>query len=86
MPQSERSAIIKEFLKWMQARCRNNNGPTIQECVRFITLEVTEMGATTKRAKGYVESCARAGLIHTKGIRFVISKDGENWLKRKSLI
>lgn len=85
MPQSERSLIIKEFLKWLEAKSKGN-GATIQECVNFITIEVTEMGATTRKAKDYVEACHKAGLISPHGLKFKLTLEGKNWLNRKSLI
>ena len=82
MPQSERSKIIKELLRWLKAKTKGG-GATRLECVRWIQLEVTEMGATPQRAMKYVKSCQNAGLITTHGLKFRLTKDGENWLKRK---
>ena len=85
MPQSERSSIIIQFLRWLQGRCKAKNYPNIQECVKHIEIEITSMGATRKRAISYVKSCESAGLIHRYGLKFKISKDGENWLQKKIL-
>ena len=82
MPQSERSQIIKEFLRWLKAKTKHG-GASYQECIRHIQVEITEMGAEEKRCKKYLKDCERAGLIYTSGLRFKISELGENWLQRK---
>jgi len=87
MPQSERSQIIIEFLKWLAAKSRSkkHEGATIQECVQHIEVEITSMGATTKRALSYVKSCQKAGLLYTHGLKFRVSEVGKNWLEKKIL-
>lgn len=84
MPQSERSQIIKEILKWLEAKSKRK-GATMQEIIDHTQLEISEMGATTKTIKGYVRSLSRNGLIQNKGLRFTITPKGENWLQRKFL-
>ena len=84
MPQSERSQIIKEFLKWIEAKSQKS-GASLQECVYHIELEITDMGATKKKSADYVSSCVRAGLIDIHGLKFKITPEGKNWLQRKSL-
>jgi hypothetical protein len=58
-------------------------GATIAECIHHIEVEITDMGATKKRARAYIKSCDEAGLIYTHGLKFKVSKDGQNWLERK---
>jgi len=82
VPQSERSLIIKEFLRWIEAKTKQG-GASYQECIRHIQLEITEMGAEEKRCKKYVQDCDKAGLINTKGLKFNITDKGVNWLQRK---
>lgn len=84
MPQSERSQIIKEMLKWLQAKSKKN-GATLKEIIDHTQLEISEMGATSRTIKGYVRSLTRNGLIQTKGVRFIITSKGQNWLERKFL-
>jgi len=84
MPQSERSQIIKAFLVWLEAKSKGS-GATIQQCINYIIIEVTEMGSTQKRAKSYIESCHRAKLLYTDGMKFKITEEGKNWLQRKKL-
>jgi len=82
MPQSERSQIIKEFLRWIEAKTKQD-GALFQECLRHIQLEITEMGAEEKRCKKYIQDSERMGLIRRKGLRFIITEEGIKWLQRK---
>jgi hypothetical protein len=83
MPQSERSQIIIEFLRWLNAKGKKDRGATLKEAVHHIEVEITNMGATTKRSISYIKACERAGLIYTHGIKFRVTEDGKNWLKKK---
>jgi len=47
MPQSERSQIIKDFLKWLEAKTKQG-GATLQQCTKHIQVEITDMGAEEK--------------------------------------
>jgi len=82
IPQSERSQIIKAFLKWIEAKTKKG-GASLRECIKHIQVEITEMGAEEKRCKKYVKDCQKAGLIYTDGMKFKISDTGKNWLQRK---
>ena len=82
MPQSERSQIIKAFLKWIEAKTKKG-GALLSECIKHIQVEITEMGAEEKRCKKYVKDCQKAGLICTDGMKFKITDAGKNWLQRK---
>jgi Predicted transcriptional regulator len=84
MPQSERSAIIKEFLKWIEAKSKGS-GATLQDAISHLELEITDMGATKRRCSEYVNACVRSGLISIHGLKFKITDEGKNWLQRKSL-
>ena len=82
MPQSERSQIIKAFLKWVEAKTKKD-GASLRECIKHIQVEITEMGAEEKRCKKYVIDCQKAGLIYADGMKFRITDTGKNWLQRK---
>ena len=82
MPQSERSQIIKEFLRWLEAKTKRG-GATYRDCVRHIQVEITDMGAEEKRCQKYIKSLERANLIFADGIKFKITDAGKNWLQRK---
>jgi len=84
MPQSERSTIIKEFLKWLEAKSKGS-GANLQECISHLELEITQMGATKRKCADYIEACKRADLISIHGLKFKITPEGKNWLQRKSL-
>jgi len=82
MPQSERSEIIKQFLKWLEAKTKQN-GASRPECIRHIQIEITDMGAEEKRCEKYLKDCERAGLICVDGLKFKLTDAGKNWLQRK---
>lgn len=84
MPQSERSEIIKESLRWLQAKSKQG-GALLLEFVSHIEAEVTVMGATRKRCLEYIKAMERAGLIRREGrrARIKITEEGKNWLQRK---
>jgi len=82
LPQSERSNTIKEFLKWLEAKTKQN-GATLQECLKHLQIEITEMGAQDRTCRDYLKDCERAGLIQIDRLKFTISETGKNWLRRK---
>jgi predicted transcriptional regulator len=82
LPQSERSNTIKEFLKWLEAKTKQN-GATLQECLKHLQIEITEMGAQDRTCREYLKDCERAGLIQVNGMRFNITENGRLWLARK---
>jgi len=82
MPQSERSQIIKAFLRWIEAKTKKG-GASLGECIKHIQVEITEMGAEEKRCKKYVKDCQKAGLVYADGMKFKITDTGKNWLQRK---
>jgi len=84
MPQSERSEIIKQFLKWLNAKTVSaSEGATLQECFRQIQTEITDMGAQEHTCKSYLKDCERADLICIDGLKFKCTQTGKNWLRRK---
>jgi hypothetical protein len=82
MPQSERSDIIKQFLKWLNAKSKTG-GATWQECLRQIQIEITDMGAHERTCRSYLTDLERAKLIYIDGLKFRVSETGKNWLQRK---
>ena len=82
MPQSERSKIMKEFLRWLEAKSKHG-GASYRDCVRHIQVEITDMGAEEKRCQKYIKSLQDAGLIHTDRLKYKITDSGKNWLQRK---
>lgn len=84
MPQSERSAIIKDFLKWLEAKSKKG-GASLSEGSKHIQIDITEMGATQKRAVSYFKDCVRMGLVSldAKTMKFKITEKGKAWLKTK---
>jgi len=82
MPQSERSRIIIEFLRWLAAKSVKK-GATLTECVKVIQTDISKMGASKKTCAGYIEACAENGLISTEAFHFKITQKGKDWLKTK---
>ncbi len=82
LPQSERSQIIKVFLRWIEAKTKKG-GASLRECIKHIQVEITEMGAEEKRCKKYVNDCQKADLIYIDGLKIKITDTGKNWLQRK---
>lgn len=82
MPQSERSTIIKEFLKWLDAKTKTG-GATLGECFRHIQIEITDMGAREQTCRSYLKDLQKAGLIEILGMKFKVTETGKNWLKKK---
>lgn len=82
MPQSERSYIIKELLKWLEAKTKTRGASRI-EIIKHLQLEITEFGCTRKRAEEYLKSCMDLGFISLspKGPRFIVTDACKNWLR-----
>jgi len=85
LPQSERSQNLKELLAWIKAKSMRK-GATTQQILERITIEITDLGATTRTARSYLVTLERAGLIYTQGLRWKITDKGKNWLERKYLL
>jgi len=79
----ERSAAMKELMKWLHAKTKRDGGATRGEIVRHVVVEVAEMGATERTIIGYVDTLVRMGLVSVRGNKYLLSNAGENWLKKK---
>ena len=66
----------------MEAKTKQG-GATLQQCVRHIQVEITEMGAEEKRCAKYLKDLEKNGLICTDSLKFKITEEGKNWLQRK---
>jgi len=82
LPQSERANIIKDFLKWLEAKTKLG-GASYRECIRHIQVEITDMGAEEKRCNKYIKSLLDTGLVHTDRLKYKLTDSGKNWLQRK---
>lgn len=82
MPQAERAEIIKEFLKWLEAKSKKG-GATRGECIRHIQTELTDMGAEPQRCMKYILACCQVNFIQIDGLKYRLTEDGKNWLQRK---
>lgn len=79
----ERSAAMKELMKWLLAKTKKSHGAYRSEIVRHVVVEVAELGATERTIVGYVDTLVRMGLLSLHGNKYLVSKVGENWLKKK---
>ena len=83
MPQSERSQIIKEMLMWIDAKTKKDGGATLLQIVRYTESEITSLGATQRTVKSYLNTLLRHSLVSLKGLKFVCTQTGKNWLEKK---
>lgn len=83
MPQSERSQIIKEMLMWIAAMSKLEGGVRRGELIRFVQLEITDLGAATRTVEKYLADLLRHKLVAIKGNKFYCTQTGKNWLEKK---
>lgn len=83
MPQSERSANIRELLKWIGEA--KSKGQTVQACMTYTVQEITQFGATEKTAKAYVAALDKAGFITYDHPYWKITPAGKEWLERHQI-
>jgi len=83
VPQSERSQIIKEMLMWIAARTIATGGVARGELIRFVQLEITDLGAATRTVEKYLKDLLRHKLVAIKGSKFYCTQTGKNWLEKK---
>lgn len=74
---------MKNFLGWLYAKTKTSNGGSLVECLRYFMEEVTDLGATERTAHNYITVLGKLGFIALQGSKWVITRTGENWLKRK---
>jgi len=82
MPQSERSNVLKEIMKWLVTQ---KDGATVQALRSYIKWEITEGGATNSTIKKYVEDLKAGSLIEYKHPYWRVTNFGKTWLARHSL-
>ena len=82
VPQSERSGILKEIVKWLASQ---ENGATVQAIRAYTKWEITEGGATDSTIKKYVEDLSRGGIIEYKHPFWKVTEYGRTWSERHSL-
>jgi predicted transcriptional regulator len=82
MPQSERSKILMELLKWLASRDDEATTAAIHAQVRN---EITQLGATAKTIENYIHDLDHAGFIEYKHPFWRIIKSGRDWLDRHSI-
>ena len=83
MPQSERSQIIKEMLMWIAAKTKLDGGVPRAELIRFVQLEITDLGAATKTVEKYLKTLLHHKLVDVKGNKYLCTQTGKNWLEKK---
>ena len=83
MPQSERSQIIKQILRWLEARERSKTSPKILEAKRYIESEICEMGAAPRTVGSYLARLEAHGFIREVHGCLLCTQTGKNWLEKK---
>ena len=82
MPQSERTQIMTELLRWLRAKSKSS-GATTTEIMRHTITEITSLGASERTARAYIETLAKLNFISIYRLKWKITSKGENWLDRK---
>jgi hypothetical protein len=82
MPQSERSNVLKEILRWLAVQ---ENGATLQGLSHQIKWEITEGGATDTTIKKYIQDLESAKLIEYEHPFWKVTNNGRMWLERHAL-
>jgi putative NADPH-quinone reductase len=82
MPQSERSSIIKQLMKWLATQ---ENGTTVSAILTHVKWEITEGGASDATIKKYIEDLQKAGHIVYKHPFWKVSAHGREWLERHQI-
>jgi len=82
MPQSERSQIMKELLRWLSAKSKKR-GATTRETVKYVMSEITSLGCSRRTASNYLKTLEGLGFIHLYKLKWKTTDRCENWLKRK---
>ena len=83
MPQSERSQIIKQMLMWIDAKTKKDGGVSLGAIIRHTEREITDLGATSRTVKSYLQTLVRHRLVEIKGLKYLSTQTGKNWLERK---
>lgn len=81
MPQSERSQILKELLRWLHAKTVKDGGASRSEIIHFVMVDITELGCTKRRAEAYLQEIVSLGFVSIYRLKFKTTKVCENWLE-----
>ena len=82
LPQSERSEILKQMLKWLSSQ---EKGATLQALISYTKWEITEGGATDNTIKKYIQDLSRAMKIEYNQPFWKITEAGKEWMERYSI-
>ena len=83
MPQSERSQVMTDLLRWLSAKTKKDRGARGSEIQHHVIAEITSLGATKRTAMGYVDTLQRMGFVTLRGSKYITTQTGENWLEKK---
>lgn len=86
LPQPERTKNIKAILKWLRDIV-GSKGATVGQIMAYTETEVTDMGATQRTIRSYIEAIRRRQLIAVcgDGFRLRITAAGRRWLERRGV-
>jgi predicted transcriptional regulator len=82
MPQSERSEVIQDLMTWLEAKSKTR-GATHKEIIHHVQVNITSMGATPRTCENYIRDLLNAKLIESKDLRWKVTKEGHDWIKRR---
>jgi hypothetical protein len=82
MPQSERSDILKQLIKWLATQ---ENGATVQAMLQYTKWEITEGGATDNAIIKYIEDLSKARIIEYNHPFWKVTQFGKEWLERHNI-
>lgn len=81
MPQSERSQIMKEMLRWLDAKSKSGAGASRSQIINHIVVDITELGCTKARAQGYLKTAISLGFISLHRLKYKTTPICKNWLQ-----
>jgi len=82
MPQSERSNVLKELLKWLASQ---ENGATVSAIHAQVRNEITQLGATPKTIENYITDLHAAAFTEYKHPFWRVTRAGRDWLERHTI-
>jgi len=71
------------MLVWVAAKTKLDGGVSRMELIRFVQLEITDLGAATRTVEKYLDALVRHKLVAIRGSKFYCTQTGKNWLQKK---
>jgi len=74
---------MKQLLKWLNAKSKKSDGASTHEIIHYCISEITSLGASERTVQGYIRTLKALGFIRIYRLKWKVTDEGENWLKRK---